>query len=231
MNRLTQSFIATSAFLISIGVFLTPTSVLAQNQSDQLYFGVEGGLAQSQFTGDGTDASSRQGFSGGINFMYNLNEALSVELKALYTESGADEVTASADPGTSSPAFNLNGDKLALDYYQFPILAKLTAPIDAVRVRALAGPAISFLEGATKNGDETQRNIQSEPPVDRRFKFYDLSGVVGGEIAVPLSGLSNAEVAIEGRYQFGLPDIDNQQGFELKSQSFSGALTFRIPLQ
>ena len=230
MNRLTQNFLATAAFLIGIGVFLAPTSMLAQNQSDQLHFGVEGGLAQSQFTGNGTDASSHQGFSGGINFMYNLNEALSGELKALYTEGGADEVTASADPGTSSPAFNLDGDEFTLDYYQFPILAKLTAPIDVVKIRALAGPAISFLDGATKNGDETQRNIQSEPPVNRRFKFYDLSGVVGGEIAVPLSGLLNAEVAVEGRYQFGLPNIDNQQGFEIKNQSFNGVLTFRIPL-
>ncbi|WP_263819854.1 porin family protein [Salinibacter sp.] len=230
MNRLTQKFIATAAFFIGIGVFLVPTSVLAQNQSDQLHLGVEGGLAQSQFTGDGTDASSYQGFSGGINFMYNLNEALSVEVKALYTESGADEVTASADPGTSSPAFNLDGDKFALDYYQFPILAKLTAPIEVVKIRALAGPAISFLDGATKNGEDTRRNVQSEPPVNRRFKFYDLSGVVGGEIAVPLSGLLNAEVAVEGRYQFGLPNIDNQQGFEIKNQSFNGALTFRIPL-
>lgn len=230
MNRLTRRFIATALLLTGLGALLAPGSVLAQNQPDQLYLGIQGGLAQSQFSGDGTDASSRQGFSGGVNLMYNLNEAFSVELKALYTERGADGVTASADPGTSSPAFNLEGDDFALDYYHFPLLAKITAPIEVVKVRLLAGPAVSFLNGATKNGDETRRNIQSEPPVTERFSFFDVSGIVGGEIAVPVPGSLNAEVAIEGGYQFGLPNIDNTQGFELNNRSFDGALTFRIPL-
>lgn len=230
MDTLTRNFTATVILLIGTGFLMGPSSATAQNPADQLYLGVEGGLAQSQFTGDGTDASSHQGGSAGVNAMYNINGALSVELKALYTRRGADGVTASAKPGTSSPAFNLSDDDFTLDYFHFPLLVKLTAPIEAVRIRALGGPAISFLDGATKNGNEIRRNFEAELPAKDRFKFYDLSGVVGGEIAVPLPGLLDGEVAVEGRYTFGFPNIDNRPGFDVSTQSLSGALTVRFPL-
>lgn len=230
MDTSTRSFIATVTFLVGLGFLLVPSSAMAQNPADALYLGVEGGLAQSQFTGDRTDASSHQGGSGGVNVMYNINEALSVELKFLYTQRGASEVTASSRPGTSSPAFNLSDDDFTLDYYNFPLLVKLTAPIEAVRIRALAGPVISFLDGATKNGNDIRRNTEADLPVEKRFKFYDLSGTIGGEIAVPLPGLLDGEVAVEGRYTVGFPNIDNRPGFDQSSQSISGALTVRFPL-
>lgn len=230
MDTLTRRFIATVTVLIGLGFLLAPSSVMAQNSAGELYLGVEGGLAQSEFTGDVTDASSHQGGSGGVNVMYNINEALSVELKALYTQRGADGVTASADPGTSSPAFNLSDDDFTLDYYNFPLLVKLTAPIEAVKIRALAGPAISFLDAATKNGSEVRRNFEAQLPAKDRFLFYDISGVVGGEIAVPLPGLFDGEVAVEGTYTVGFPNIDNRPGFDISSQSIGGALTLRFPL-
>jgi hypothetical protein len=176
------------------------------------------------------EASSQRGFSGGVNLQYHVNEALSVELGAVYTERGAEDVSSSGAPNASSSAFNYTEDNLSIEYYDFPLLVKLTAPIEAVKVRALAGPSLSFLQSAEENGLDVQRGIESEPEVERRFLLYDLAGVVGGEIAVPLPGLVNGEVAIDGQYSFGLGNIDQTQGYELKNRTLSGSLIFRVAL-
>jgi hypothetical protein len=230
MTTLTRTLVATFVLLLGLAFMMGPPSATAQNQPGELSIGIQGGLTQSQLTGDGVNASSRQGYSGGVNFQYHINEALSVELGALYTERGADAVTASATANTSSPAFNYNDDQVTINYFDFPLLVKLTAPFEAVKVRAVAGPALSFLRSAEENGRSTQRSIESTPEVERRFLLYDFAGVVGGEIAVPLPGLVNGEVALDGRYTFGLDNIDQTQGFELKNRTLSGSLVFRFAI-
>jgi hypothetical protein len=148
----------------------------------------------------------------------------------VYTERGADGVTTSGAPNTSSPAFDYDDDRLSINYYDFPLLVKVTAPLEAVKLRAMAGPALSFVRSAEENGRSTQRNIESTPPVERRFLLYDFSGVVGGELAVPFPGVVNGEVALDGRYTFGLDNIDQTQGFELKNRTLSGSLIFRFAI-
>ena len=231
MNTLTRNLAASFVFLVGAACLVAPPSATAQNQPGALYLGVQGGLAQSQLAGDRVEASSRQGFNGGVSFQYNVNEVLSVELGALYTRRGADNVTSSGAPNTSSPAFDYDDDRLTINYYDFPLLVKLTAPIEAVKVRALAGPALSFLASADENGDDIQRSIESTPAVERRFLLYDFAGVLGGEIALPLpSGFVDGEVAIDGRYTFGLDNIDQTQGFELRNRTMSGSLIFRFAI-
>jgi hypothetical protein len=165
-----------------------------------------------------------------VSLQYHVNEALSVELGALYTERGADAVTSSGAPNASSPAFDYDDDRLTVNYYDFPLLVKLTAPFEAVKVRAMAGPALSFLQSAQENGSSFQRSIESTPEVERRFLLYDFSGVVGGEIAVPFPGFVDGEVALDGRYTFGFDNIDQTQGFELKNRTLSGSLVFRFAI-
>jgi len=230
MTTLTRTLVATLGFLLGSALVLAPPSATAQNQPGELSIGIQGGLTQSQLAGDGVDASSQQGYSGGVSFQYHVNEALSVELGALYTERGADAVTASAASNTSSPAFNYNDDRVTINYYDFPLLVKLTAPFEAVKLRAVAGPALSFLRSAEENGSSFQRSVESTPEVERRFLLYELSGVVGGEIAVPFPGLVDGEVALDGRYTFGFDNIDQTQGFELKNRTLSGSLIFRFAI-
>lgn len=230
MTTLTRTLVATFAFVLGSALLMAPRSATAQNQPGELSIGIQGGLTQSQLTGARVDASSQQGYSGGVSFQYHINEALSVELGALYTERGADAVTSSGASNASSPAFDYDNDRLAINYYDFPLLVKLTAPFEAVKVRAIAGPALSFLQSAEENGRNTQRSIESTPEVERRFLLYDFSGVVGGEIAVPFPGFVNGEVALDGRYTFGLDNIDQTQGFELKNRTLSGSLIFRFTI-
>jgi len=233
MDNLTR-FSATKRFLLAaLGLFvittfaLAPTGAHAQNEPSALFVGVQGGIAQSSFGGEGVSSSSRQGFTGGIHFMYNINEALSAELDLLYARQGGDDVTMSGGLNVSD-AFNLENDRMTINYLRFPVVFKLTAPIEAVKVRALAGPSIDFLVGAKQNGSETQQALQSEAPVNARFLLYDLAGVVGGEIALPVPGLRNTEIALDGRYKFGFLNVDEEPEFVLKNRSFGGSLIFRI---
>ncbi|MFB6272976.1 MAG: porin family protein [Salinibacter sp.] len=221
-----QTPLAILALLVVGSLVLVPRSTQAQNQPGALYVGLQGGISQSSFTGDGVSSNSRQGLTGGIHFMYNINEALSVEFDFLYTERGANSITAQGGPDVSD-AYDLAGDRMTIDYYDFPVLFKLTAPIEAVKVRAFVGPSISFLAGATENGNTVQKDLQSEVPVTDRFLLYDLGGVVGGEIAVPLPGVANGELAVDGRYTIGYSNVDQTQDFTLKNRSLSGSLVFR----
>lgn len=233
MDNLTRFSAAKRFLLTALGLFvittlaLLPTDAHAQNEPGALFIGAQGGIAQSSFEVEGGSSSSRQGFSGGIHFMYNINEALSAELDILYTRQGGDDVTASGGPNVSN-AFNLENDRMTVNYLRFPVIFKLTAPIEGVKVRALAGPSIDFLVGAKQNGSETQQALQSEAPVSTRFLLYDLAGVVGGEIALPVPGLRNTEIAVDGRYKFGFLNVDEEPEFVLKNRSFGGSLIFRV---
>lgn len=162
--------------------------------------------------------------------MYNINEALSAEMDFEYIQRGADAVSATGGVSVSD-AFDLSDDEFTVDYLQFPVLLKLTAPIEQVKVRALAGPSVSFLVDAEQNGDSFQRAIQSELPVENRFLLYDISGVVGGELALPVPGLANSEVALDGRYTFGFINVDQTQGFEINNRALTGSLMFRFQIQ
>lgn len=229
MNKLTQSLFATLTVFAFAVFFLSPTEVKAQNEPGRVYFGVQGGLAQSSFSGSGTESSGLQGYSAGAHFMYHINEVLSAEMDFLFTRRGADGVNAASGPNVSN-AYDLSDADVELTYYDFPLLLKLTAPIEQVNLRAMAGPAISFQTGATINGEEIQRQLQSEARVQNRFLLYDVFGVVGGEIALPVPGLAQSEVAIDGRYSFGLKNVEQTQDMEMKNRSLSGSLIFRFAL-
>lgn len=220
----------TSLTLAALASFvLIPHAVQAQNEPGVAYFGLQGGISQATLSNGSVSATSRQGGMGGIQVSYNLNEVLSVELDALYSQRGAEDVTVQGGPNVSD-AFNYDNDAIRITYFQFPVLLKVTAPIEVVKVRALLGPSISFLSGADENGNSRQIDLQSEQPVSDRFLLYDFEGVVGGEIGLPVPALGGSEVALRGQYDFGFKNIDQTQGFTLKNRSYSGSLIFRIPI-
>lgn len=227
MDRLTQTLFASLTLMAFVAFIVTPHSTHAQDEPGVAYFGVQGGLNQASFEG-GSAASSRQGNTVGVQASYNVNEVFSVEMDFLYAQMGANGVTISGG-GNVSDAYDYQNDDVSVSYYHFPALFKLTAPIEFVKARALAGPAISFLAGAEENGTSIQGDLQSEQPVTNRYLLYDFGGVVGGEIALPVSALGESEVALTGRYYVGFTNVDQTQDFSLKNRSFSGSLIFRIP--
>lgn len=216
------------ALLSGLLLALVPLTTQAQDEPGAFYLGLQGGLNQTTLEGNTVTASSSQSNSHfGAFAVYNVNEAFSVQLGASYLQSGADGVDADGGPNESN-ALNLSGASVDLEYLEIPVLFKLTAPIEAVKLRGFAGPALNFMTGASINGRDTLP-LQSNTPVDDRFLFYDAFGILGGEIGIPLPGPVD-EFAIDGRYQFGLFDIDVNQGFDIKNQGFTGTASVRFAL-
>lgn len=227
MEKATQTV---SVPLLLLAALLMAPPAQAQYEAGTAYVGVRGGAASASFGGGDLDASSRSGSTFGLQFGYHSTEALSVEIGVEYARRGAESMVGEGGPNVSD-ALDYSNDRLRVDYLDFPILAKLTAPIEAVRVTAFAGPMLSFrLGGSTLNGSETQQRLQSEASVDDRLLTYDFQGVVGGEIAVPIPGISDTEVALDGRYGYGFVNIDQVQGFEFSTRALSGGLTVRTTL-
>lgn len=227
MDKATHSLLTGLAILVSAIIFLTPRASQAQ-ESALDYVGFQGGIAQTTF--GQIDSESRQGFTGGLQFIIGVNEVLSVELDALYSRKGAKGINAQGGQNVSD-AFDYSDTEIELTYAEFPLMLKITAPIDVVKVRAMAGPKFSIMNNALQNGSETITQLQSQQPVDTRFLDYDIGAVFGGEVALPLPVLGGSEVALVGRYDLGLKNIDTIQGFEAENRSFSGSLAFRIPIR
>lgn len=229
MDRSTQLALPVLALFALAALPLSSLPAQAQNTPGSVHLGVRGGITQSTFDVDQGDASGTSGFAGGLQVEYGINEALSVQLGFLYAEKGAENITAQGGPNTSD-AFDLEGDRISTTYLDFPVLFKLTAPIDVVEVSAMAGPSINFVSDATLNGSDRQGDLQSNEPVSNRVLLYDLAGVVGGEIAVPVPRLANVEVAVDGRYSYGFKNIEQTQGFDFRNQDFNGSLIVRVEL-
>lgn len=231
MAWLKRVLLSIFAFLI-LGVFsLGSSTAQAQNEPDVFYFGVQGGIVQSSLSGEGTEASSRSGFTGGAHVMYNVNEALSVEIDFLYSKRGGTEVTATGGTNVSD-AYDLENSDLSINYFETPLLVKVTAPFESVKMRALAGPSVNFLVSAQQDGSSIIEGLASNIEVKDRFIFADLTGIIGGEIAFPISvpGVGRSEIALDGRYTYGFIDIDNTQDFDIENTGFSGSLVFRIQI-
>ncbi|MFB6232115.1 MAG: porin family protein [Salinibacter sp.] len=197
----------------------------AQEAPGAFYIGFSGGLNQSSF--GNVTANSRQGYAAGVSFTYNFNEVFSGEFGVLHSRKGANGVTASAP--NRPDAVDFEGDDIRLDYYHFPLLAKLTAPIEAVKIRAFAGPAFDFIRTAAINGQKSRPDIQAQQPAKERFRPFDVEAVLGGEIAIPVPS-PVSEIAIDGRYHFGFLDVDAAQQFSMKQRTFTGTVSLRFEL-
>jgi len=228
MDRLRQFVTFALALVFTLGIL--PAE--AQNTPGETYFGVEGGFVQSTLGQGGTSADFRQAPTAGIHFMHNINEALSVQIGVLYVERGGESVVATGDRNVS-PAWDITSQEVKLEYADFPILFKLTAPFEpypGVKFRAVAGPTFSARFDAEIGGEDSNRRLQSNSLVNDRTRFWDLTGVLGGEIVFPVPRVPGAELALNGQYHYGFLNVDTTQSFEYRNRTFTGSLGLRIGL-
>mgnify|MGYP006436165387 FL=1 len=176
--------------------------------------GVRGGLTQATFYGDDVSSNDfRPGFTGGVFLNYQVNEVFSIQPEVLYSVRGAKN--------HFNEAGTLQDVRVRQDVIEIPVLFKLSAPISPITPRLYAGPAIGFLTNSEVNGTDA----------DDAFNDVDFSGVLGGEVAYALNKGPLSEIAVDGRYNLGLVDLGDIQGFEAVSTSaFTGTLSLRFNL-
>ncbi|MGE3614398.1 MAG: porin family protein [Gemmatimonadales bacterium] len=124
---------------------------------------------------------TRTGVAGGI-FLGTGSSLLSLGVEGLYAQRGlrTDENIADAET--------------RLDYVDLPLYLKVQAPVPALSPFAYAGPQISFeVKCAQADGGPCAAD-----PARKKTTF---AGVIGG-------GIRFGMLSVEGRYLYGLTDLD-----------------------
>lgn len=207
ITRITAAF-ATLTLLAGLALPLTSQ---AQSPVD---IGVRGGVTQATFYGDDVFSNDfRPGFTGGVFLNYQVNEAFSIQPEVLYSVRGAKN--------HFNEAGTLENVRVRQDVIEIPVLFKLSAPLSPITPRLYVGPALGFVTNSEVNGNDA----------DDAFSDADFSGVVGGEIAFAVNKGPLSEIALDGRYNLGLTELGDVEGFEeVSTSAFTGTLSLSFSL-
>jgi hypothetical protein len=200
-------------FLLFTLVFL---AFLTRPLSAQLQIGVQAGI---NLTDINMDVTTQEGFNtamrtraimGGI-ISYNFSPVLCLQAEPAYVQKGADADFSIVESG-------LNVDikaNISADYFDLPILLKVSLPTDFIRPYLIAGGSVAFLLGdaklrveeATVNGQDVLGLVPDELREQTlQLKSTDYILCLGGGLTIPI-GLLN--IFVEGRYDLGLTNIND----------------------
>lgn len=167
---------------------------------------------------------------GGI-ISYDFLPLLSLQTEPAYVQKGV-KVDAAIDLVNI-----LNGaanGTISANYFEIPVLLKLTIPSVIIKPYLLAGGSVAFLLGDPKltvdkvifNGQDITTNLPSdikEQPF--KIKNTDLILCLGGGITIPIGLLS---LFAEARYDLGLTDVsDGPYSFDLGITTLSYDTEFK----
>jgi outer membrane protein with beta-barrel domain len=162
------------------------------------------------------DVSAKFGVTGGGFVQFAFTDRFSFQPEMLFVMKGV-KLDLVDNTGTATASIN---------YLEFPLLARITAPIsDQLRAYILVGPAFA-VKWSTKaevdlGGEHFDVNEDFDPAIGSR----DFSMVVGG-------GLERDAYLIEARYTFGLIDVPTGiyvHDDSLRNRAFSVMVGLRIP--
>jgi hypothetical protein len=171
------------SLLLGLIAVVLPSILLAQGE-----FGVKGGVSFGNISNKGVlpgELKTRTGFTGGLYFGYRA-AVLGIDVEGLYAQRGArsDQSLATAET--------------KLDFIDVPVYLKATVPAGGIQPFVYAGPQISFeVRCRTASGAECATNSIR--------KKTDYAGVVGAGLRF---GSSSGGLGIEGRYIYGLRDLE-----------------------
>jgi hypothetical protein len=210
MRRLWAFTIAT-AFLV----------VAVSGVDAQMRLGAKGGVTFSNlsFDPDEPDAESLTAFSGGAEVQIPLGgTGLALQPELLFTRKGTE---LSEEGGTA---------KLKLDYIEIPVLVRFNIPAQSVMPFLYGGPVVSFESACKFEGSEGGVSVEIDcdsPELEANTESTDFGILFGGGLAFPAGP---GDIFVEGRYSFGLVDIDADEGFEAKNRSGAVMLGYSVSL-
>ncbi len=162
------------------------TSTLSFSQ--KAHFGLKGGVNFSRFTFKDNDATDyRTGFHAGILSHIHLNKQFAIQPELLYSTQGAEKI---------SPI----NSKTKLDYINIPILLQYMFDNG---FRLQAGPQIGFLVKAERILLGTNANAKD---------IYESTDI---GLAAGIGYLSPSGLGIDGRYVFGISNINDASSAEV----------------
>jgi hypothetical protein len=177
-------------------------------------FGVKAGVnfANLNFEGDEDDAEldSRTRFVGGLFVVVPANSQFALQAEALFSQKGAK----AEEEGFSS--------RISLNYIDIPVLARFSTPASSgASFHVFAGPSFSFKTSAEATS-EFEGEEETED-LDEQVKGFDLGLVLG-------AGVEFGRFVLDGRYTWGMTDINDEEeeGLKVKTRTFAIMAGFRF---
>ena len=173
-------------------------------------FGVKGGVnvATQQTSGDDDSSSldSRIGAVFGVFYSLPIGP-FGLQAEGLYSMKGGRTTIA----GSAST--------LELDYLEVPVLLRVRFGSSQRHFFVLGGPAVGFrmrAKGVTEFSGSTEAIDLAD-----QVKEFDV-GIAGG------GGMEMGRLVLDGRYTFGLTDVDKDAGSRTKNRVLSVTAGFRF---
>lgn len=180
---------------------LLATTIFAQNSS----IGLKAGVNISNLDNSGTDMGSKVGFHGGLLAHVHLDRSLAIQPEVVYSSQGAKYTVAGTE------------HSLNLNYVNIPL--QLQYMFDN-GFRLQTGPQVGFLAGVKDkvSGTNNETNFFSSED----FKTVDFSWSAG------LGYLGASGLGIDGRYNFGISNINNVASNVIKNNVFQVGLFYML---
>ena len=186
-----------------ISLFLCALSLTAISFAQQASIGLKAGLNVANLKNSGYDMGSKLGFNGGLLAHIHLTPNLALQPEVVYSSQGA-KYTVSGEEHT-----------LSLNYINIPLQLQYMFENG---FRLQTGPQLGFLAGVKdKIGSSETGYFTSQD-----FKTVDFSWSAG------LSYLSTSGLGVDGRYNFGISNINNAGGNEIKNNVFQLGLFYML---
>lgn len=187
-----------------ISLFLCALSITATIFAQQAAIGLKAGLNVANLSNSsGYDMGSKLGFNGGLLAHIHLAPSLALQPEAVYSNQGAK--------------YTVNGTEheLNLNYINIPVQLQYMFNNG---FRLQTGPQVGFLAGVKdKVGDAETGYFTSQD-----FKTVDFSWSAG------LGYLSPSGLGVDGRYNFGISDVNNVGSNVLKNNVFQLGLFYML---
>ena len=169
------------------------------SQDDKTKKGIKVGLNSATLFGDDVeDNDPVLDFHLGSFWRISPVERFSIQIEFLYTRQGTE----------------FDGDRLALNYFSLPIMARLNF-IDG-KLGLYAGPQVAYLIGISADNEPEGYELRD------LYKDYDLSGVIGAEADL-FAGL-----LVGARYNFSIAYIGSGDEITYDSPPL-GNISFTAP--
>lgn len=185
----------------------------------QMRIGAKGGVSFStvSFDPDDEDAESVTGFAGGAEVQIPLGASgLVLQPELLYTRKGVE--------------FGDDGDSrsIDIDYVEIPVLVRFNIPAQSVMPFVFAGGAVSFEASCSVEDTDGGTTVDADcEDVGIETESTDFGVLFGGGLAFPAGP---GDIFVEGRYNFGLADIDPVEDFEAKNRSGAVMVGYSVSL-
>ncbi|HEV8286351.1 MAG TPA: porin family protein [Chitinophagaceae bacterium] len=184
------------AILFSLALTLFSSIVFSQ----QVRFGIDGGMALSRGSYKSSEGFERRifgGFDGGALLEIGVTQKFMIQPEANYSIIGVE-----LNDGQKEATIKLR-------YVDFPVLAKVSV---SPKVNLFAGPQLGFLTWAKRDSSFTNEMIE----LKQDFKKEDFGLVFGGDYKF------GRHIFLDARYYLGLHQIaESWNDFEMRNRYVS----------